>query len=87
MCQSQFVSLCRETEIITRKFTPLDVKLSFDKAKAMALAPRSGKAYNDGVFYDKRINYKIFREVLIPRLSRDSKISIDDLLNILSLDT
>lgn len=87
MCQSQFVSLCRETEIISRTFTPLDGKLSFDKSKAMASAPRSGKEYNNGVFYDKRINYKVFREVLIPCLSRDLKISIDDLLNILSLDT
>lgn len=87
MCQSQFVSLCRETEIITRKFTPLDAKLSFDKAKAMALAPRSGREFNEGVLYDKRINYKVFREVLIPCLSRDTSISIDNLLNILSLDT
>jgi hypothetical protein len=84
--QPQFVTLCRDLELITRKFTTLDVKLVFDKTKAMALAPRSGNEYNSGVYYDKRINYKVFREILIPCLARDLGHTEDDLLKILSLD-
>jgi hypothetical protein len=84
--QAQFVTLCRDLEIISRKFTVLDCKLVFDKTKAMALAPQSGSDYNQGVQYDKRINYKVFREVLIPCLARDMEISYENILNILSLD-
>ena len=80
------MTLCRDLELISRKFTTLDVKLVFDKTKGMALAPRSGKVYNGGVYYDKRINYEVFRDILIPCLARDLNHTEDELLKILSLD-
>lgn len=83
MNQSQFLDLCRETEIISRRFTKLDAKLVFDKTKAMA---KASQQHRKGVIFDKRINYQVFREVLFPCLARDMPTTREDLINILALD-
>jgi hypothetical protein len=83
---SSFIQMCKDTEIITIKFTVVDTTFVFDKTKAIAQSPQSGPEYNNGVSFDKRINFRVFREVCVPCLADALNASRDSVVSILSLD-
>ena len=61
---TRFIKLCYDCIFITKKFTVVDAELSFLRAKKKALISKNEK-YKSGVFYDKRINFIVFYDILL----------------------
>jgi hypothetical protein len=61
------LKLCKDSKIVNDQFfTNHDVQLVFLKAKSIAM---HNEAYKTGIIVGKRLNYKVFREILIPCLA------------------
>ena len=66
---TMLLELCRARQLYSKTFTKMDGRLVFEKSVAMALSSRSGDEYSDGVYFGKRISYKVFREIVVPCLA------------------
>lgn len=61
------IELCQQGKVLNEQFFTIhDVQLAFLKAKFVAV---NNEAYKSGVIVRKRVNYKVFREILIPCLA------------------
>jgi hypothetical protein len=61
-----FLKLIQETKNLSFSYTLHDLKYCFEKSKSLALASVTFSKY---VILEKRINYEIFRKILIPCLA------------------
>lgn len=66
--------------MIQKKFTVVDAELAFIRAKKKASISNQAK-YKNGVFYDKRINYIVFREILLRCIIEKTGEPIDIILH------
>jgi hypothetical protein len=61
------LQLCKDSKVVNEQFfTNHDVQVVFLKAKSIAM---NNEAYKAGVIVGKKLNYKVFREILIPCLA------------------
>ena len=61
------LQLCKDAKIVNGQFfTNHDVQFVFLKAKSIAL---NNEAYKAGILVNKRVNYLVFRQILIPCLA------------------
>ncbi|CAE7711207.1 unnamed protein product [Symbiodinium microadriaticum] len=74
----QCVKMCREADIVDKRFTAVDVELCFIKAKLKA-SSKDCPMYNSGVIHGKRITYLVFREVLLRCLSEKKGVAIESI--------
>lgn len=81
MDRYQFVHLCHDAKLISDDFSLFDCQLVFDQTIAMAINPSTGKEYNEGVFFNKRINFFVFRTILIPNLSNKVDLTTKELFD------
>mmetsp|Transcript_12357 Transcript_12357/g.18738 ORF Transcript_12357/g.18738 Transcript_12357/m.18738 type:complete len:338 (-) Transcript_12357:214-1227(-) len=86
MDAAAFVKMCRSAKILNKKFTSSAVRLVFNRAKAICQAPGCRREYQEGLFLDKKINYTVFRGVLIPLLADRDPNSIESVILALSKD-
>jgi hypothetical protein len=77
---SRFVKMCRDCGLVDKKFTVVDAELCFLKAKKKASMV---KEYSGGVFFGKRISYKVFRHVLIRCIMEKKEVPIDRIIHAL----
>jgi len=71
----QFVLMCHHAKLTNlTRFTVLDCNQVFDKAKAIALNPAAGVSYRDDVYFNKRIGFSVFRDIVIPCLEEKTKL-------------
>jgi hypothetical protein len=77
---SHFIKLCHDASLIQRKFTVVDAELAFIRAKKKANLSTLAK-YKNGVFFDKRINFIVFREILLRCVIEKTGVSIDMVLH------
>jgi hypothetical protein len=74
-----FIKFLRDCNQITKKFTTGDADLIFQKAKAKASAPGAG-SYSSGVVHGKRLNYEVFRAVVMPCLAEKKGKSVEEMI-------
>ena len=79
MDSKTFIKMCEDAHLLEKKFTRTDGDLLFQKAKAKASAPGAG-AYASGVVHGKRLNYDVFRAVVIPEIATKKSITVPALL-------
>lgn len=81
---THFMKLCHDCDLIQRKFTIVDAELAFLRAKKKASISMKDE-YKNGVFFDKRINYMVFRDILLrciaEKLSQPIDVMIHHLIN------
>lgn len=77
---TRFIKLCHDCSLISRKFTVVDAELAFLRAKKKASISNISK-YRNGVFYDKRINFIVFREILLRCIVEKMNEPIDYILH------
>jgi hypothetical protein len=58
----------------------------FDETIALAANKTTGREYNEGVFYNKRINFFVFRTILFNILGNKTGLSMDELFMKLTSD-
>lgn len=85
MTAAQFDKLLRETKSYNGSFQPAEADLIFLECKAKAEACLSGPCHN-GVLYGKRINFEVFRLILLVDVAKKKGISLFDFIKSL-LDT
>ena len=72
------VTMCRELNIINKRLTSTGVRLVYKRTRAICMAPGCNQQYKDGLIYKKRVNYVVFRDVLIPLLLQRRKMDMED---------
>jgi hypothetical protein len=77
---TRFLKLCQAASLIQKKFTVVDAELAFIRAKKKASLSTNAK-HRNGVFYDKRINYLVFRDILLRCIVEKTNQPIDMILH------
>jgi hypothetical protein len=77
---TRFLKLCQAASLIQKTFTAVDAELAFIRAKKKASLSKSAK-HRNGVFYDKRVNYLVFREILLRCIVEKTNQPIDIILH------
>jgi hypothetical protein len=85
MDTNMFKKFLRETYTFTKKFTILDADAIFKKVIAKALSAPKTSQLGQGVFFDKRINFYVFRTEAIPKIaSARGGMSVSQLITFLN---
>ena len=83
MDMNDFKKMCRELELSHRKFTSTDAEMVFRRSIAKVEALPEGNALKAGVIFGKRVNYDVFREVVIGATAHARATALDDIVLIL----
>ena len=75
-----FIRFCESYKMATQSFTVVDCDLIFEKSKALATHPTASDILKSGVVLNKRINYFVFRIVVVPYLAEKKKCIVGDIL-------
>ena len=83
MDSRSFTKLCRDADILDRKFTATDADLLFQKTKAKASAPGAG-SYSSGVVHGKRVSYSVFRAVAVPLVAEKKGVKVEGIIQMIA---
>lgn len=75
--------MLRENNLLSKKFTTVDVDIIFRKTIANILAGPEESPLRNGVIFEKRINYEVFRSEFIGSVAKMRNLTLDDLLELL----
>jgi hypothetical protein len=77
---THFMKFCHDCGIIQKRFTIVDAELAFLRAKKKA-SISAKEEYKTGVFFDKRINYLVFRDILLRCIAEKLNQPIDVIIH------
>lgn len=79
--RKQFFKLCSHAKLTSDDFSASDCNHVFDKAKALAMNPAMPPQYAADVFFNKRVGFTVFRDVMTVCLAEQVGRTVEDLLS------
>jgi hypothetical protein len=73
----------RENNLLSKNFTTLDVDTVFRKAIAKVMSSEEDNPLRAGVFFEKRMNYTVFRAEVIGPAAHKRNLTLDKFLELL----
>lgn len=78
-CKKMF----RENNVLSKKFTAVDIDIIFRKAVAKILASADDNPLRDGVIFEKRVTYPVFRAEIVGQAAHTRGMTLDAFLDLL----
>lgn len=75
---ADLVHLCRDVKLMNKHLTSTSARLVFNRARAICESPACNQTYREGLIFKKRVNYAVFRDVLIPLLLERRRIDTEE---------
>lgn len=78
-CKKMF----RENNLLSKKFTAVDVDIIFRKSIAKILSSPDDNPLREGVVFEKRVTYPVFRSEIVGQAAHKRNMTLDDFLELL----